>query len=99
VLANCDDSPSKSLLLAHGWGERPIAVEQLYDLMFDPNEAANLAEDPAFADTLLELRGRLQAWMDETDDPLLRGDILPPEGALINDPDQRSASEPLLRIG
>ena len=49
VLANTDDSPSKDLLLAHGWGERPRAADQLYDLVLDPNEARNLAGDPEHA--------------------------------------------------
>ena len=39
VLANTDDGPSKDLLLRNGWAEREIAKEQLYDLLFDPNEA------------------------------------------------------------
>lgn len=99
VLANCDDSPSKTLLLEHGWGERPVAREQLYDLVFDPNEAANLAESPAHVEILEQLRRRLGSWMGDTDDPLLRGDPSPPAGAEINTPDQVSASEPLVRIG
>ena len=99
VLPNCDDSPSKDLLLRYGWAEREIAFEQLYDLVFDPNEAANLAADPACAGPLAELRGRLDAWMHDTDDPLLHGDPMPPAGAEINQPDQLSASDPLTRIG
>ncbi len=99
VLPNCDDSPSKDLLLRYGWAEREIAFEQLYDLVFDPNEAANLAADPAYAGPLAELRGRLDGWMRATDDPLLHGDPIPPAGAEINRPDQLSASEPLTRIG
>ena len=98
VLANCDDSPSKDVLLAHGWAEHEVAFEQLYDLVFDPNEAANLAADPGCADTLAEMRERLASWMADTDDPLLHGDPAPPSGAELNDPDQRSAREPLTRI-
>src|SRR5437764_3143644 len=80
VLPNTDDGPSKDLLLRHGWGEREIPQEQLFDLVFDPNEARNLAEDPAYADVLADLRGRLEAWMRETDDPLLAGHVDPPPG-------------------
>jgi N-sulfoglucosamine sulfohydrolase len=98
VLVNCDDSPSKDVLIANGWGQRSVASEQLYDLVFDPNEAANLAGDPSCAETLEDLRSRLRAWMEETEDPLLHGDPQPPSGAEINDPDQISASEPLQRI-
>jgi arylsulfatase A-like enzyme len=94
VLANCDDSPSKSLLLDLGWAERTVPFEQLYDLAFDPNEANNLAGDPAHEEVRTELSDRLQVWMTETDDPLLHGDPAPPPGARINDPDQLSATEP-----
>jgi hypothetical protein len=43
-------------------------AEELYDVNADPHEINNLANDPRFADTLKELRGRLDSWMDETDD-------------------------------
>ncbi|MBN1401089.1 MAG: sulfatase, partial [Anaerolineae bacterium] len=92
VLPNCDDSPSKSTWLAHGWAQRPLATEQLYDLIYDPNEAHNLVGDPAAAAALEEMRARLEAWMRATDDPLLRppatlGQPVPaPRGARVNDP-------------
>jgi len=98
VLANCDDSPSKTLLLEHGWAERTVPFEQLYDLVFDPNEAANLAADPGHAEVVEDLREELHRWMTETEDPLLQGDPEPPSGAEINTPDQVSATEPLTRI-
>jgi arylsulfatase A-like enzyme len=47
VVVNTDDSPSKELLLKAGWAEQAVDREQLYDLLFDPNEARNLAGDPA----------------------------------------------------
>ncbi|MGO9489139.1 MAG: sulfatase [Solirubrobacteraceae bacterium] len=98
VLANCDDSPSKTLLIENGWAEHMIPFEQLYDLVFDPNEADDLAGDPGRAETLQDLRARLRRWMEQTDDPLLHGTPIPPSGAEINDPDQVSASEPVTRI-
>jgi N-sulfoglucosamine sulfohydrolase len=98
VLCNCDDSPSKTLLLERGWSERRVPVEQLYDLTFDPNEAANLAGKASHERELAELRERLFEWMRETDDPLLEGDPAPPPGAEINDPDQISPSEPRTRV-
>jgi hypothetical protein len=94
VLANIDDSPSKDLLLAHGLADRPTPEEELFDLVFDPNEAANLAGDPAHAGVLAELRERLDRWMEETDDPLLRGPVEPAPGTAINHPAQRSPSDP-----
>ena len=42
VLANCDDSPSKALLIREGWANQPVPFEQLYDLVFDPAEGTNL---------------------------------------------------------
>jgi len=98
VLCNCDDSPSKTLLLESGWADRRVPVEQLYDLTFDPNEAANLAGEASHESELAELRERLFEWMRNTDDPLLEGDPAPPPGAEINDPDQLSPSEPRTRV-
>ncbi|MDA1014305.1 MAG: sulfatase [Planctomycetota bacterium] len=42
--------------------------EELYDVTNDPHEINNLANSPAHAGKLKELRGRLDAWMIETDD-------------------------------
>jgi arylsulfatase A-like enzyme len=99
VLPNSDDSPSKDLLLDHGWADRPVAREQLYDLVFDPDEAANLAGDPAHADVVALLRARLQDWMEDTDDPLLAGHVEPPEGMVLNEQSQRSADDPTHTAG
>ena len=99
VLPNTDDGPSKELLLANGWAEREIPGEQLYDLLFDPNEANNLVGDPALADVLADLRDRMERWQRDTGDPLLDADhIDPPSGVDINLPDQRSASEPSVHV-
>ena len=94
TLANTDDSPTKQLLLDHGWADRRLPREQLYDLVFDPNEVANLARDPEHADVLAELRGRLEAWMRETRDPLLHGPIRAGDHIMVNLPHHVSASEP-----
>jgi N-sulfoglucosamine sulfohydrolase len=99
VLPNTDDGPSKELLLRNGWAEHEIPQEQLYDLLFDPNEAENLAGDPDYAPVLDELRGRLDAWMVETEDPLLAGHVDPPPGVDINLPDQQSALDPTVHVG
>ena len=93
VLPNTDDSPSKTALLARGWGETEIASEQLFDLAFDPNEAHNLAGQPAYAGPLDEMRARLERWMRATHDPLLDGPVPAPPGALINDPAGLSPNE------
>ena len=94
VLANCDDSASKQIWLEAGWGERTVPREQLYDLVLDPAEMDNLAADPACAEALAEMRGRLDDWMRETDDPLLDGPVAPPVGAEVNEQWQVSPDEP-----
>ena len=86
-LANCDNSISKDLVLRHGWAGLPMAEEQLYDLVFDPNEAANLAGEPRHAATLADLRERLARWMDATDDPILDGPIPKPAEHGVSPPD------------
>lgn len=43
-------------------------VEELYDIVADPHETKNLATDPAFADTLQELRLALEEWQVEIGD-------------------------------
>jgi arylsulfatase A-like enzyme len=94
VLANTDDSPGKDLWLRHGWAEHELAREQLYDLVFDPQEQHNLIARPDHASVVADLRNRLEAWMRETDDPLLDGPVPPPAGAEFNEQDQVSAREP-----
>jgi arylsulfatase A-like enzyme len=42
--------------------------EELYDVKNDPYEINNLANDPAFADRLKEMRDRLDTWIIETGD-------------------------------
>jgi N-sulfoglucosamine sulfohydrolase len=98
VLANCDDSASKELWVEHGWGEHRVPEEQLYDLLFDPNEGDDLAADPARSGVLAEMQERLEAWMRETEDPLLDGPVPPPEGAMINEQTQVSPDDPLTII-
>jgi arylsulfatase A-like enzyme len=94
VLANCDDSISKDLLLDTGWREHERPVEQLYDLLFDPTEVCNLVDHEAFTPVLQRMRARLKAWMEETNDPLLKGPIVAPRGTELNDQNQLSAGNP-----
>lgn len=94
VYPNTDDSPGKSLWLDSSWQDRTTPAERLYDLVFDPNEQNNLADDPAYAHILGEMRARLEHWIKETNDPLLRGELPLPPGVTLNDPDQLSPSDP-----
>lgn len=87
VLPNCDDSLSKDVWLKHGWADRKVPTEALFDTVFDPEESNNLANDPAMASVLTEMRRRLDSWMEKTKDPILNGPIPAPAGAVANDPD------------
>jgi N-sulfoglucosamine sulfohydrolase len=93
VLPNCDDGPSKDIWLEHGWQNQIVPRELLFDTVFDPAETLNLAGDSAHAAALHEMRGRLDAWMKRTNDPLLRGSVKAPPGAVVNDPDGISPKE------
>jgi len=83
-LANTDDTRSKRFLMAEGWALVPTEREALYDLINDPQESHNVVDDPAFAASLSEMRDRLAAWMEKTDDPILKGLIPAPKGAKSN---------------
>ena len=50
----------------HRFVNRP--AEELYDVIADPYEQHNLANDPRFAATQTDLRYRLQAWMKDQGD-------------------------------
>ncbi|MEA2469297.1 MAG: N-sulfoglucosamine sulfohydrolase [Thermoleophilaceae bacterium] len=99
VLPNVDDSPSKDVLVDAGWGDRPVPREQLFDMLLDPEEGVNLANDPAFAHVRAELAERLERQMRETDDPLLEGPVPAPAGVRLNRQDQVSAEEPTYTVG
>lgn len=60
----------------HG-SSRP--AEELYDLAADPLEQRNLAADPAQAGRLADYRRQVEQWMVDTADPLLEGDVPPPD--------------------
>lgn len=96
VLPNCDDGESKSVWLDHDWKEHPTPEEELFDLVFDPNESNNLAADGNYRDILNEMRNRLRLWMQDTNDPLLNGHVEAPAGAMVNSPDSLSPKDPKL---
>ncbi|MGH9344450.1 MAG: sulfatase family protein [Terriglobia bacterium] len=94
VLPNCDDSPTKSYWAKNGWALQTVAPEALYDLIFDPNERNNLAQNATHKNTLEQMRNRLDAWMHATNDPLLKGPVKAPKGARVNDPNETSPGDP-----
>ena len=55
------------------WAHRP--VEELYDLMADPDEIQNLASIDEYRETRQALSDRLDQWMRQTEDPLILGPI------------------------
>ena len=87
VLPNIDRCPSREMLLTHGLADQPRDREALYDLIFDPQEAHNLIDDPKHATVATDLRQRLDHWMQDTHDPLLNGPVPAPAGAQVNHPD------------
>ena len=63
--------------MEHGLEDRPVPEYALYDLMFDPMERCNQAENPAYAEPFQRLKGQLETYMRETNDPLLHGPLEP----------------------
>ena len=98
MLANIDDGPSKDLILSNGLADHPIPKERLFDLLYVPNEAHDLSGDPTHAEVLEEMRGRLETWMAETDNPLLEGPVPAPVGAEVNTRDQISPDDPTTTV-
>ncbi len=94
VLPNCDDGPSKTLWVENGWGGMVSPTEELYDLMFDPNERNNLVEDPSHQATLQAMKKRLNDWMIATKDPLLHGPVKAPPRARITPANEISPEDP-----
>ncbi|MBN9614931.1 MAG: sulfatase [Acidobacteriales bacterium] len=94
VLPNCDDSTSKTLWLEHGWKTEPLeAEEELYDLLFDPQEHRNLVSENRVQSILKEMRGRLDTWMKDTDDPILHGPVPLVRGGHIVDVNAESPKD------
>ena len=80
--------------MENGWAQQPVAPEELYDLIFDPNERTNLVGDPSHREVLAEMQKRLDVWMHSTNDPLMQGPVKAPSGARFNDPNQISPNDP-----
>ena len=99
VLSNIDDGFTKSEWLAAGYGDSEIAPERLYDTWLDPMERVNLVDSGEHADALADMRARLERWMRETDDPLLKGPVPAPPEAELNDPDGLSPQGPMTMVG
>jgi N-sulfoglucosamine sulfohydrolase len=73
-----DRGPAQAFWEAYDYQDTPYPEEMLFDLIFDPHEANNLANSPAHMDILAKMRTQLRSWMEETRDPLLDGKIPEP---------------------
>ena len=80
---DCDASPSKEFVLSRRgkpefakffaltFEKRP--AEELYDLRTDAGQVKNIAGQASYASAQNELRGQLDAWMKQTQDPRATG--------------------------
>ena len=71
MFENRDKDEHHRRLYDLSFGKRP--ADELYDLKKDPDQLVNVAGDPAYAQTLMELNGRLFAELKETLDPRVTG--------------------------
>lgn len=99
LLPNIDACATRDMLLRYGLAEQHQPAEALYDLVLDPMESDNLIADARYAAVVADMRQRLEAWMRETNDPLLRGKIPAPLGAMVNHPDGVHPEDRLERVG
>jgi N-sulfoglucosamine sulfohydrolase len=90
VLPNCDDGLSKQYWLDNGWKDLVQHQEELYDLVFDPNEKNNLIGDPSKRDIEKEMVVRLEKLMKDSGDPMIKGYITAPPDAILNPSDDLS---------
>lgn len=98
VPANIDNGPSKACLAQYGLLSMKKESEQLYDLMLDPAEGRNLADDPACAPVLAQMRALLAEEMKRTGDFFARGELPVVPGSFINnvscvDPESRDPAD------
>jgi N-sulfoglucosamine sulfohydrolase len=96
VLANCDEGPSRQLLLESGWAAQEVEAEQLFDNLLDPMQRRNVAQNPASRRTVDAMRTHLEAWMIATADLLINGPVPLPVGASMNDADSLSPLDDLI---
>ena len=68
IVTNRKDSKVKPVF-DNAYGKRPR--EELYDMNKDPDQMKNLAQDPAHAKTVNQLRSRLMNYLRENNDPRL----------------------------
>jgi arylsulfatase A-like enzyme len=79
IAVDIRDSPTVNAMrqTLRAW---PRPAVELYDLAADPLERRNLAGDPALAEVEKSLAAKLDAWLQETNDPILNGVVPAPIG-------------------
>ncbi|MGL1891284.1 MAG: sulfatase [Spirochaetaceae bacterium] len=83
-----DGGRSDQFFKEHGGGDLHRNEEMLFDLYLDPVERNNLIEVPSYKSVYNKMKQDLETWMAGTNDPLLDGDILSPQGAIIGKPEK-----------
>ncbi len=68
--------------------ERPVL--ELYDLSADPHELNDLGKNSRYDDVRRDLDARLLRWLQEVDDPILRGPIVSPYYRMASEDLQRN---------
>ncbi|HSW97703.1 MAG TPA: sulfatase-like hydrolase/transferase [Candidatus Saccharimonadales bacterium] len=85
-----DEEPIKELLYRRGAFnkmKKPRPHLQLYNLTDDCYEENNLVGDPASQDILSTMAIKLNERLVQTEDPIIKGGIIPPEGILFKNID------------
>lgn len=96
VLPNIDNGLSRDEMMDAGYAGTVLPEIELFDNMLDPQQRVNLADSPGHLAIRDDLLARLDAWMEETDDPLRHGAVPVPPGARVNDPASATFSDDLL---
>lgn len=81
---NTEPGPTSRYLIENGWRPRSGQGEELYDLLLDPNESNDLSSLETHQESLAQMRNLLHAWMQETEDPLLRGPVKHPAAVSLD---------------
>ena len=88
---NKPDAYRLNLLLENGLLSQEKYSEALYDLYNDPGERKNLINNPEYKNILENLKAKILKWQEETNDPLLSGEIKISENWKIN---KKTSHEP-----
>lgn len=93
IPCHIDDSLSKEVFHDGNAFAEKIPAEELYDLLLDPQERNNLAGRKEWQQEQRQMQTYLEAWQQETKDPLLLdGTLMLPVGAIASTPDSYSTS-------